>query len=130
MHDAGFSDMTAHGLRKFYNVELQAARIPKEWRYQMMGKKVGAYDEKRIRKLFEGYKEAYDHLRIFDVNTSKELVKIKKDMELLREENRILREQMKQITAVRSESDDIMNKLFDDAEFKDLLTQKLKAMKT
>ena len=57
------------------------------------------------------------------------LEKIKKDMELLREENQILRERINKIAIARKESDDIMNKLFDDSEFKTLLTQKLKKLK-
>jgi len=57
--------LTPHGLRKYFNVELQAARVPKEWRHIMMGKKSGAYDENRHRKLFQAYKESYNQLRIY-----------------------------------------------------------------
>jgi len=57
--------LTPHGLRKFFNVELQGARVPKEWRYIMMGKKVTAYDENRHRKLLQAYKESYNQLRIY-----------------------------------------------------------------
>lgn len=126
---AGVKDVSAHGLRKYFNVELQAARVPKEWRYQMMGKKTGPYDENRITKLFETYREAYDYLRIFGVTANLELEKIKKSVEFLREENRILREQINGITTARKESDTIMDQLFEDFEFKELLKKKLKEMK-
>ena len=86
MHDTGFSDMTAHGLRKFYNVELQAARVPKEWRYQMMGKKVEAYDEKRTRKLFEAYSNAYNHLQIYGSKVNGRIKALEKENEKLQEQ--------------------------------------------
>jgi integrase len=63
--NAGINDVTAHGLRKYFNVELEAARIPQEYRYRIMGKKTSTYDEKRVYKLFKAYKEAYNHLRIY-----------------------------------------------------------------
>lgn len=59
--------LSAHGLRKFFNAEMQAARVPKEWRYAMMGKKFGEYDENRRKRLFKAYKEAYPHLCIYSV---------------------------------------------------------------
>ena len=59
--------LSAHGLRKFFNAELQSARVPKEWRYIMMGKKFGVYDENRITKLLQAYKENYQTLTIFGV---------------------------------------------------------------
>jgi len=61
--------LSAHGLRKYFNAELQAARVPKEWRYLMMGKKTGAYDENRHTRLLEAYKEAYGYLEIYGART-------------------------------------------------------------
>ncbi len=59
--------LSAHGLGKFFNAELQSARVPKETRYAMMGKKFGVYDENRATKLLEEYKENYHALTIFGV---------------------------------------------------------------
>jgi integrase len=92
IHAAGIKDLTAHGLRKFFNAELQAARIPKEWRYQMMGKKTSVYDENRISKLFEAYREAYGYLQIHSANA--ELVDFEKKIKDLRKENEKLREKL------------------------------------
>jgi len=55
--------LSPHGLRKYFNTELEAARVQKEYRYAMMGKRIGAYDENRQRKLFEIYRQAYANLR-------------------------------------------------------------------
>lgn len=85
----GLKGITAHGLRKYFNVELQAARVPKEWRYQMMGKKVGAYDENRLSKLFEAYKEVYGYLRI---HGSVELSELETQVKILSEEKEELRQ--------------------------------------
>jgi len=67
--------LTAHGLRKYFNTELEAARVPKEYRYAMMGKRVSVYDENRQRRLFEVYRENYDNLRVFGVVNQDEIVK-------------------------------------------------------
>ena len=67
--------LTPHGLRKFFNTELEAARVPKEYRYAMMGKRTSVYDENRQRRLFEVYRENYDNLRIFGVVNQDELIK-------------------------------------------------------
>jgi len=67
--------LTAHGLRKYFNTELEAARVPKEYRYAMMGKKTSVYDENRQRRLFEVYRQNYDNLRIFGVVNQDELLK-------------------------------------------------------
>ena len=88
---AGLKDVSGHGLRKFFNVELQAARIPKEWRYQMMGKKTSVYDENRLTKLFNAYREAYGYLRIYG---APELTELKTTVDNLREENRDLRQKL------------------------------------
>jgi integrase len=82
--------VSAHGLRKYFNVELQAARVPREWRFRMMGKATGAYDETRLSKLFSAYRDAYDHLRVYGSST-RDVEKLKDAMEVLREENRSLR---------------------------------------
>lgn len=119
--DVGLKGFTAHGLRKYFNVELQAARVPREWRYQMMGKKTGAYDENRLRKLFEAYKEAYDHLCIFGADAN-EMEKVKKDVEALREENLILRKRINGLTAHEAEREKLDTTL--DLLFKDPLFEK------
>ena len=63
--EVGLKGLAPHGLRKFFNVELEAARVPKEWRYIMMGKKTGAYDENRHQKLFKAYRKSYSRLRVY-----------------------------------------------------------------
>jgi len=76
IHEAGLAEgLTAHGLRKYFNTELEAARVPKEYRYVFMGKRVSVYDENRQRRLFEVYKENYDNLRVFGVVNQDEIVK-------------------------------------------------------
>lgn len=76
VREAGLAEgLTAHGLRKYFNTELEAARVPKEYRYVMMGKRVSVYDENRQRRLFEVYRENYDNLRIFGVVNQDELLK-------------------------------------------------------
>lgn len=93
----GLKKVTAHGLRKFFNVELQSGRVPREWRYAMMGKVNSPYDENRATKLFEAYREAYDHLRIYGTDANQELKKMKDDFENLREENRALRDRLNRL---------------------------------
>ena len=100
--ESGFKDVSAHGLRKFFNVELQSARVPKEWRYQMMGKKTGPYDENRVRILFEAYKNAYDHLRVFAMDAMA-FEMVKKSLRELQEENRRLQEKTSEIEGLKME---------------------------
>lgn len=57
--------LTAHGLRKFFNAELQSSRVPREIRYRLMGKKTSSYDENRDKKLFEFYRKAYSSLCVY-----------------------------------------------------------------
>ncbi len=108
---AGLKDVSAHGLRKFFNVELQAARIPKEWRYQFMGKKVGAYDENRLSKLFNAYREAYDNLRVYGAGVNAEVEKLKKSLEELRAENQELRQQLNEHTLSSDEAKDLLERI-------------------
>jgi integrase len=108
---ASLKDVTAHGLRKFFNVELQAARISREWRYQMMGKKTGAYDENRLTKLFAAYREAYDNLRVYGAGVNVEVEKLKKNMEELRAENRELRQRLNEHTLSGDEAKDLLERV-------------------
>jgi len=124
---AELKKLSAHGLRKFFNVELQQARVPREWRYQMMGKKTGAYDENRSGKLFEAYKEAYNHLRIFGADAN-EMEKVKKDVEALREENLDLRKRINEITASRKEINKPFMTLLKDPEVEQFLLNKFRAL--
>lgn len=105
---AGLKGVSGHGLRKFFNVELQAARIPKEWRYQMMGKKTGAYDENRLNKLFEAYRGAYDNLRVYGVGVNVEVEK-------LRDENSDLRERLQLLEERQANYKELMELLSDPA---------------
>jgi len=94
IRDAEIEDVSAQGLRKYFNVELQAARVPREWRYQMMGKKTGVYDENRTTKLFEAYREAYGNLRVYGVGVNVEVEELRKSVKELRQENHALRERL------------------------------------
>lgn len=135
--DTGLKGITGHGLRKYFSVEMEAARVPEEYRLRMMGKRVGPYDEKRDRILFEEYRRAYDHLKIFGVDEglTMRIGEVEADNESLRvridrltEENKILKKRMNGITETRRESDTVMDKLFEDPEFRGLLRQKLKEL--
>ena len=108
---AELKDLSAHGLRKFFNVELQAARVPREWRYQIMGKRVSAYDENRLTKLFTAYREAYDNLRVYGAGVNVEVEKLKKNMEELRAENRELRQRLNEHTLSGDEAKDLLERV-------------------
>ena len=118
--ESGFKDVTAHGLRKFFNVELQSATVPKEWRYQMIGKRTGPYDENRMRILFEAYKSAYDHLRVFAMDALA-FEAVKESLKELREENRRLREKTREI-------EDLKRELTDQRQTMKTMEQSMKTM--
>jgi len=80
--------LSGHGLRKFFNTELTDARVPKEYRYMIMGKKVSTYDEKRTRRLFKVYKDAYPHLKVYGSEQANERITT------LEEENQALRQRL------------------------------------
>lgn len=89
IREAGLNEgFTAHGLRKYFNTELEAARVPKEYRYAMMGKRTSVYDENRQTRLFQIYKQNYDHLRIFGVVDREEEIESLK--ETIRDQQREL----------------------------------------
>lgn len=108
---ANLKEVSAHSLRKYFNVELQAARVPREWRYQMMGKKTGAYDENRIRKLFEAYRQNYDNLRVYGAGVNAEVEKLKQDVERLREENRELRQRLNSHVMTQDQIEALMERI-------------------
>lgn len=57
----------------------------------MMGKKTEAYGEKRMSKLFEAYKDAYDHLRVFGVlGSMTEVESLKRSVDRQETERQIL----------------------------------------
>ena len=107
----GLKDVTAHGLRKYFNVELQAARVPREWRYQMMGKKTGAYDENRLTKLFTAYREAYNNLRVYGAGVNAEVEKLKKSLEELRAENQELRQRLNGYTLSNDQVAELLRRI-------------------
>jgi integrase len=108
---AGLKDVSAHGLRKYFNVELQAARVPREWRYQMMGKKISAYDENRLTKLFAAYREAYGNLRVYGAGVNAEVEKLKKNMEELRAENQELRQRLNGYTLSNDQVAELLRRI-------------------
>lgn len=121
---ARLKGLSGHGLRKYFNTELEGARVPEEYRYQFMGKKSGPYDEKRSRVLFEEYRRAYGHLKVFGVDEglSRRLGEVEADNERLKREIRDMRD-------ARRESDDIMNQLFEDPKFLAALKERVKELK-
>lgn len=108
--------LTAHGLRKYFNTELEAARVPKEYRYAMMGKRVSVYDENRQQRLFQVYKKNYDSLRIFGVVDQQEEIAVLKAK--IKEQDLFLREKMAVLT---QQSDIRINKLIREALRKEKL---------
>jgi len=108
--------LTAHGLRKYFNTELEAARVPKEYRYAMMGKKVSVYDENRQGRLFNVYKQNYDHLRIFGiVRQDEEIAQLKEVIDEQRMElaklNRHRAERIERLDKVDKEMVELKRKL-------------------
>ena len=87
--DAGFNDLSAHSLRKYFQSSLEnpELRIHKTWIKQFMGKKLTASDqpyvENRPRKLFEAYKSAYNNLRLEEAMSIARLEKRQQIMEEL-----------------------------------------------
>lgn len=129
INEAKLEGVSAHGLRKYFNCELQAARVDQQHRYVFMGKAVSAYDEKRESQLLEIYKNAYSNLRVFGADSA-DVIKLEKKTDELRTENTELRERLRKIEEARGPSDQIMNQLFEDQEFKAVLAKKLKELKT
>lgn len=97
---AGVKGVSAHGLRKFFSVEMEGARVPREYRLRMMGKATTAYDEGRDSKLFAAYQYAYDHLRVLGEGSA-EVEGLRQSIEELREENKELREEIAGIKQVQ-----------------------------
>jgi len=95
IHTAEIEGVTAHGLRKYFNTQLQHARVLEEYRLKMMGKKVSVYSETRREELFQEYKRAYPELSLYaQQNQTEEIEALKKKvnelMEAREQEDQIL----------------------------------------
>jgi hypothetical protein len=73
-------------------------------------------------ELFEKYKEAYDHLRIYEVSSESETI------ESLKKQVKELESKLNKITESRSKSDRVMNELFEDPEVVAMFRRKLREL--
>jgi len=68
--DADLTDLSGHSLRKYFETSLEDPKlhIRTNWIKRYIGKKISAsmepYVEKRVKKLLEAYKSAYDNLSL------------------------------------------------------------------
>jgi integrase len=123
---AKLEELSGHGLRKYFSTEMEAARVPREYRLRFMGKAVTVYDEERESKLFQVYREAYDNLRVLGASNHAEIENLKNSVEELRQENRKLHEAMES----RREVDPQLDQLFADQKFLEIVKARLKDLKT
>ena len=110
--------LSPHGLRKYFNTEMEAARVQKEYRYAMMGKKIGVYDENRQRNLFKIYKATYDHLRVFGfikeermIEQEERIKELEKKLEQYRRENTELRSQLNGVNLSDDQVQDLLRRI-------------------
>jgi integrase len=126
-----WATLKPHNLRKFFR--LMVGRYGRDEAEALMGHQTGL---NRVYARFEGragdkrleevYRQAIPDLSIRETTEMSELRGIREEMETLREQNRVLRDRINDITESRKGSDDVMNRLFEDPEFREVLRKKLK----
>lgn len=145
---------SAHSFRKFFQTQLEAAGVHPNWIDRMIGHRLinsrDSYSLPSDQQLREAYEKAYNQLRVYgrpDVEARISNLEIQ-----LEERNRIiealvtngsdknseitnlkkqiaeLQTQLGSIVESRSESDGVMNRLFEDAEFRAMIKRKLKEL--
>lgn len=80
------SKISAHSLRKFFQTQMEAVGVPKNWIGKFQGKKIGdstgLYSRpEELGLLMQAYIGAYDKLRVFEESNQK----IRKQNERIRE---------------------------------------------
>jgi integrase len=128
-----WATLKPHNLRKFFR--LMGGRYGRDEAEALMGHQTGL---NRVYARFEGragdkrleevYRQAIPDLSIHETQEVNELRGIREEMNVIREENQALKERINGITETRRESDNIMDRLFEDPDFKTLLRQKLKEL--
>jgi len=126
-----WATLKPHTLRKFFR--LMVGRYGRDEAEALMGYQTGLH---RVYARFEGragdkrleeiYRQAIPDLSIRE---TKEISEVLEHIETLREENRTLRDRINEITEARKGSDDVMNRLFEDTEFREFLSKKLKELR-
>jgi len=126
-----WATLKPHNLRKFFR--LMVGRYGRDEAEALMGHQTGlnrvyARFEERAgdKRLEEVYRQAIPDLSIRETPEGSDLRGIREEMETLREQNRVLRDRINDITESRKGSDDVMNRLFEDPEFREVLRKKLK----
>jgi hypothetical protein len=114
--------ISAHGLRKFFSVTMLHAGVPEPEVKMMMGKATSPYNENRLEKLSESYIGAYDQLRIYP----KQAAQV--EVDALQREVAELRQQLQDMQAARTQTDDVMNRLVNDPEFLLMFRKKLREL--
>jgi len=127
-----------HTLRKFFRTQCEIAGVPRSFWDFWMGHNGGYLDNSYFRanedEHIKEYGKAVPHLSV--VTPQLEIEKQTRKMEGLEEVNRQLRERMETlkerldtITESRRESDDVMDKLFEDPEFQKMIRNKIRKLK-
>lgn len=145
---------SAHSFRKFFQTQLEAAGVHPNWIDQMIGHRLinsrDRYSLPTDQQLKEAYMKAYNHLRIYgesDVEARVSLLESQLEernriidalasngsnknveIEILKTQIAELKTLLKNITDTRSESDTVMNRLFEDPEFKQLIRKKIREL--
>jgi len=113
--------VSIHSIRKYHKTNLEYAGVPVAWINKMQGRKGegtgGVYSKPEPRQLIDAFSRGYGELT-FERPESKEFESLREQMEQLRA----------QIEA-RKEADTVMDQLFEDTEFRELLRRKLKDIK-
>jgi len=146
---AGLRNVSAHSFRRFFETTLEQPElgIHPAWIKRMMGHKLGvqdrAYSHPTDKQLREAYQQAIPFLSVqprhvdeMRIRGLEEVVeKEREERERFREENLEMRGQVKELRAQldhiaesRRETDQIMDRLFQDDEFRALIQRKLKQL--
>lgn len=123
---AGFSNLTAHSLRRSFQTILESSGVSPNWIKLMMGHTLpgveGAYSKPSVEQLREAYIKAEPNLSIIQPKP----VLTSTDIEALVDKR--VEERLKKIETRRAEADELMNWLLEDPEVRKLLARKIKEL--
>ncbi len=146
---AGLKGPSAHSFRRFFEATLEQPNLSIHpiWIKRMMGHKLKqierAYGHPSHQDLREAYKRAIPFLSVQPRHVDEvrlqsleeEIEKEREERESLKTENAEMKRQIKElrnhlnsIVEARHESDQIVNRLFEDPEFRELIKKKLKQL--